>query len=73
MDELIQQIADLVSEEQDRAPAPVIRWTLACEVMPTDAEEIEVLTRYSDNMAAWQIKGMAWLMERDATHALESS
>lgn len=72
VDDRIQELVNLISQSSGEAPGPVVRWSLVVQVLQDDQEHLTAFTRHSDNMMAWELRGHAWLLEKDAEDALNT-
>lgn len=63
-EKLIQKI---IEEQSGREEAgAVIRWALVAEVLEPGDEEVSLDIVASDNLTAWQARGLAWALEKQA-------
>lgn len=62
----MQAIANIIAEREGaKHGAPVVRYALALEVMLHEHPRPSVFTEISDNMTAWSLKGLAWLLNKE--------
>lgn len=66
IDDHMQAIANIITEREGAGKsAPVVRYALALEVMLPEHPNPSVFTEISDNMTAWNLKGLAWLLNKE--------
>ena len=68
MEEAIQEALELESgrREGGDSPATIVRWALVAEVLEPGDDHVSLDVVTSDHLPAWQLKGLAWALDRQA-------
>lgn len=72
VEEAIQEALELESgrREGGNPPATIVRWALVAEVLEPGDDHVSLDVVTSDDLPAWQLKGLAWALGRQADDTL---